>query len=748
MDTEEYNWLGVALPFDVGANKVMVTPLAFYDEEVASWQPIDASDRKRYFPNEGKVIIFEREWFGCEPNRLYQFWPEMNRQSKVSPDAPSYAKYWASQSPTPTSLAEVLDWTTLAASADLPAILAQQGALKHVYAQRIYIRHDTHLYGPIHIDQQTGLPREYAQSNVTGGPLLLVRVHMASSKALFHVTVGDTRVVLLDEQYLDAPRGEADWSLPQVVIKRVLEASNKLPPTTHEDERLVDRRIKQLARANSQEGLEALRLPLATLERAQHIIGDQQGILETLDTVSELIIGLPALRPRVDAVIAQEAQARADEVAREITARLAEEQEHVVQAQAEVRAAQGRLVALSAEIAQAQEHKARLQRDLAAFEAQMAQRVEALRAEPMQALAELHVASALLPTLGAFDGGLPSNAVQRHNAGAVSLVATAQSNLNGTLVPDAPGRNGVTWHASEHVETLATPDTLKRQWIAAARRAEVRSQEVRACAAVLLAGSIPVPVGDGAAAALHALGDVLAGGRVWNVPVPITALSPVDLFGSIDPATHQFIPAAGALADIVLAAEEHPNDLGLVIFEGWDRVPGMPTYVPLLRQYMEAQRHMAGDRAPAPLSLFHPRALAADDPYAALAWLSWPANLLIAGVLDEADSSFPIPPECASWMVRPETTRKSQRLPHPEDGANVLSIGASVWASWSKNVRGDDAMSPSSDSGEQHAGAALLEASLRLWGTPTEAELRALVNASDWNANGQGRARMEGRLQS
>lgn len=287
-------------------------------------------------------------------------------------------------------------------------------------------------------------------------------------------------------------------------------------------------------------------------------------------------------------------------------------------------------------------------------------------------------------------------------------------------------RSVIEWSNAASALAEHTPTALKSLWIQAARRFGARSKDVRADAASLLAGLIPVPRGSGASSALRAFGDMFAGGRIWTIPVSVTTLGTGDLFGMADQVTRQFLPAAGALADIVLAAYEHPDDLGLVIFEGLDRVPGMPTYAPLLRHYVGVQRHIIGGPAPAPLNLFHPHAFAPDDPYAALAQFSWPSNLLIAAILDEVESSFPVPLECENWMVRPETGIAKL---HEETVSGVATaINFSVWMDW----RRDLCRSVQSDAPTTFF-SALLEASLRAFGPANQEEIDTLITAYERN---------------
>lgn len=700
MDTENYIWVGLTQPRDVGPNKALITPLAFYDHETDTWESVDHGARKHYFPNDGKVIVFEREWAGHEPNRIYRFQPEPNTQSTLNPESPGFAKYWVRRPLSDTSLSCVLDWSASTTTVNLPAAFAERSPFLDVPTHRIYIRHGAQIYGPIQLDPISRHPREYMQSTDTGGPPLMVKVYSFASQALFHITVNDERIALLDEDRLNEPRGEADWSLPQVVLKRVLDASKKLTPNELDGSALVDRRIKELASVASERGPEAFKLSPSTVERAKRIVSNQQAVLAALDDIDDTILGLPALKPQIEAAIAAETLKHKGEIERAANAQLADELSQLAQTQTAVTEARAQLDALNAEITAAQALKERQTQEFAAFESALAQRLESLRTEPMQALADLQLTSLLLPKMmerGAAPAPVGNGSRETTLAPAKQSAAMLPDVLEQAIIPRShfgvsDVRNAIEWDHSADILADHTPTALKSHWLPVARRFGTRSKDLRASAASLLAGYIPVPSGSGASAALRAVGDMFAGGRVWTIPVSVTTLGTSDLFGAIDQGTHQFIPASGALADIALAAREHPDDLGLVIFEGLDRVPGMPTYAPLLHQYMDVQRRLLGGPAPATLNLFHPRAFMADDPYEALARFIWPANLLIAGILDEAESSFQVPPECENWMVRPETGIVKLR----EDVVSgvATAIDFSEWVKWRRdvyrNAKGDE----------------------------------------------------------
>lgn len=747
MDTEEYQWLGIVMLADVKPKVAMITPLAFYDPEAGEWEPVDGAARAHCFPNAGKATIFDREWYGRVPDQLYQFSPQLNHRPALNTESPQHARFWVPRAPEPAPLAQVLDWTSrVARPEDLPDALVSWYADRGCYTPRIYVRHGDLLFGPIQLDEDSRQPREFAQSTATGGPQMLVHKYSGWASACVDLTIEGDHVVLVDGDLLGAPDGEDDWSPPQVVIKHVLEASNTLSSTIQEEGRLVDRRIRELARLSSQEGPEALRVSLATLRRAQHIVDHQQEHVIHLADLGSALVNLPALKPRMDAAIDQAVQARSETIA--LAARQQAEQtlQHLEEVRAEVAQAETRLEAVEAEIAHAQEHKQQLQGELEAFERHLSDRIDQLRAQPLQALADLQLVGALLPVLSGGGTRSPAGMLQTRLLPHIDVSSSQEQRNNGSALPPPMAAGGWCTNATD-CEPGSQPEELKRHWVRVAQHYGTRSQAVRACAAALLAGLVPAPCGERSLAALRAVADVVASGRIFVVPVPVTALSPLDLFGGIDPESRAFIPAAGALADVILASQAHPDDLGLVVLVGLDRVPGMPTYMPLLRHYVETQASSSDDRPPSlPVGLFHPRALVEGDPYAGLAWLQWPPNLLLAATCDESDgAAFPVPVACRSWLVRPEAGPAQMRV-HAE-GTSMPSLAfvpAAVWKAWGQAVCQQIATN-GQQGGEEDSlpGEVLLRAAMTQLGTHDELDISAVIQASHWQEDDGSRANGE-----
>ena len=195
-------------------------------------------------------------------------------------------------------------------------------------------------------------------------------------------------------------------------------------------------------------------------------------------------------------------------------------------------------------------------------------------------------------------------------------------------------------------------------------------------------------------ALLYAVARIITGGRTWSISVPLTATSPLDLFGSIERERRIFIPAAGGLADIVLEAQKHPQELALLVLEGIDRVPGLPVSVPLLQQYHEIRQATGTILRPSPINLFHPRAIEQQDPYRELAQFIWPDNLLLAVTCDSEAYSLRLPSICNPWLIPVQATETKPRADTPSHIPPISQVPFNIWRIWQQEARRQAALLP------------------------------------------------------
>lgn len=684
-NTEDYEWLGIVYPDDVKPKVAFITPLAFYDDDM--WNPIQQKDTFYYFPNNGKAAVFAKDFSTSKIGRLCYFRPERNPLLS-SPEVTRYSHYIVNGELEFEPLSQILNWTPRAKeSLELPDLLEEGVKIIDCFSQRIYIRYQDYLFGPIQLECTADQlrPFEYVHSSSTGGHPLLVSVYEVPEDSAI-LKLGDVphHHYFLNENVLPSPVDQEDWSQPQVVIKRVLKASNDVLSNIENDSRLVDRRLRELTRLSSSDGPPALQIEQATLARAQYIMDHQ---MERLNDLRILVEELPAEHPLLQAVREQEIQLRLTEIERQAEARiqsqmdrLKELQRDLQEAEARVQTEHAHLQELQNNIQEAEEQKAQAQGALEIFEREMQQRVERLREEPLRVLAEIQMAASLFPMLER--NGRSANEMLAQQVYGPYSTHNHQSVQHRFSVEDA-----LTWISDDSTEAIGADLSAiaPNFWVRFAQQAKVKSNDIRVCVAALLTGFIPMVNGQAAMSLMRSVTQAIASGRAWSVPVPLTALTPLDLFGMIDTERHMFIPTAGGFADIILQARKHPRELALVILEGLDRVPGMPVYVPLLRQYLESRQIGSVAKRSTPLNLFHPRTLVPDDLYLELARFTWPSNLLLAVTCDSDLSSVPLPSTCDPWFIRLEAEHSSGNV-SPSTSASSSHVPLDVWQRWEQEI--------------------------------------------------------------
>ena len=318
---------------------------------------------------------------------------------------------------------------------------------------------------------------------------------------------------------------------------------------------------------------------------------------------------------------------------------------------------------------------------LNAFEHAVRERLATLKEEPLRVLAELQITASLFPML------VDESRQSPYEMRIPSPYSSVARNSSDAKLEETVSMSGLDWGLQDNSESIQVElhELQLKRWSQIAQQTGANPKDVRICAAAFLAGLIPALAGDAAIPTLRAVTQVIANGRVTIAPVPLTALTTLDLFGAIDSHRRAFVPSNG-LADCILEAQEHPDELVVVILDGIDRVPGMPTYVPLLRQYIEARQHegCAGNKTP--VHLFHPRAVTASDPYLKLAWFTWPSNVLLATMLDDDQHSLASPSICDCWLVYGEKTLKKDAAFSPKTVPICSSVSLERWRIWEEEV--------------------------------------------------------------
>jgi hypothetical protein len=158
-------------------------------------------------------------------------------------------------------------------------------------------------------------------------------------------------------------------------------------------------------------------------------------------------------------------------------------------------------------------------------------------------------------------------------------------------------------------------------------------------------------------------------------------LEPADLLGRIDPHSRQFIPHAAGLVDLLLFAQQpdQTDKLFLVVLEGVNRAAVDSYLLPILAEYRSALCTVEG-RA---LSLAHPAAFSAGDPYAVAARLRWPSNVLLAGTLTDGVVRLPLP--ASLWndaCYIPVESLSNSMVQLQSAQAPRTSVAVHAWKEW------------------------------------------------------------------
>ncbi|RAQ97693.1 hypothetical protein [Thermogemmatispora tikiterensis] len=708
IDVESYQWIGIIHQDNLKENVAFLTPLAFFDDESRTWEPLTWQAHKSCFPNAGKVAWPRgpSEW---RSELLYSFRVEPAQGREEFKDSPTYSYYRIAGSPwpSPEGLAQVLDWSTTPRER-LVARLSESFT-RPCYTKTIYIQHGRQLYGPIPLDSERLRPLAY--SNGTTEQTLHVSVcdppQDEQAILTFQLDNGEELRLLAVEPR--AGTEQQDWSPPGVIIKQLIKAHRMLSQVGDDDLGQMRYVLKAFKHALSTQEPSVCPLLPDTVARACLLLQEEEQAIASLAEFSDFLLQLPTVQRQLKAACEEASQQayeaalqqvrqeltlfrhkQEESIARELEARFAEQRQQLAAGQRQLDRLTHSLKEASDELELYEEEiinkkkeietqKRLLQKEeaqLQAFEAHFRQRLEELQQQPLEALSQVLADHWLLAASAGRDSrpgsssdmGSGRGTGPAHPQSAEQLWPELAKAGSGKFIPDP--------------STLLDLVTVRQ----AARQHGAKPAAVRLCILALLAGLIPTLSGPVALATLEALSLVLSAGRLCRVAIPLTAMQPLDLFGQLRPTERLFLPASSSLADTVLWAAEHPEQLAIVVLEGLDRLPGAPVYVPLLQQYIALQQRPAA--RPTPVPLFHPQALPSDDPYRSLAAFRWPGNLLLTATCDDDLHSLPLPKITRGWLVHLDPSqltlnRNQQQLNGRQERSE---IAATDWHRWRLTV--------------------------------------------------------------
>jgi hypothetical protein len=727
-DGESYLWIGIIQKDDQKDRVAFLTPLAFFNDEFQRWELLVYQTRKRFFPNAGKVAwpLGPVEW---TPELLYSFRVEPAYSREDFKDSPTYAQFriagWPA--PSPEGLAQVLDWS--ATPRERLVTRLSEPFTRSCYTKTIYIQHGQQLYGPIHLDEQRRRPLAYTDGSTE--QTLYVTVSDLDEEAMITLALDNgERLRLLTIE--PAGSKQEDWSPPGVIIKQVIAAYKQPLVRDHAFDQTLHS-LKTLKYDLSSQTPMALALRPNTLARARALLEDEVQAISALEQFSDFLLQLPAVQQLLAAACekaCQQAYQEAQEQARQNMAQFRREQEEAITRELEARFAeqcqrladgQKQLDDLEKSIDEAKTALAIYEdeienknRSIQNYEEkareigeQLQQRLEELRRQPLAILSQALMGRWLLE--------------------ASTSAASTDFKRGSDTGSRSDSRTGATHHHHHHSTEALWPELSDARPIEAITDAEqllslatirpaalgsgVLPEAVRCCIVALLAGLIPTLSGPYALATLEALSLVLSAGRLCRVPIPLSATQPRDLFGQLSTTGHLFLPDGSFLADTVLWAADHREQLVIVILEGLDRVPGVPVYVPLLQQYIEMQRRPTA--TPTSVPLFHPQVLPLDNPYRPLAAFRWPPNLLLTATCDCDLHSLALPQVTRGWLAYPKPgPQVSQLFQHQSNGVPARrEVMAQNWRDWRLTV--NKALAEAAYNGESAGALAAITAILK-----------------------------------
>lgn len=433
-----------------------------------------------------------------------------------------------------------------------------------------------------------------------------------------------------------------DWASDDEVFRHVLARLRKWDPDYGKAVDISDRAIARISAilASSVTDAQSLEYHRHRVDRTKNYIARAQASAELMECAKEVLAHGPL----------------ADEIDRQrdlLLSAIRQEVEETVAA--EFSAKRAELESIGRKVASRLDDVARLDRELAEKRSALEARVEELEAEIEQRVRRaMERPEAILADV----------ALARVFARAAGTSRSAGSPTPRGSDPTMPAAPAV----ADERELITS---LERSFLVH----EAPMSLVRPLHASFLAGLVPLVAGPLSFDTLRAYAQGVCSADVHCVPISPGCLEPLDLFGRIDPASGQFVPSPGDLADYLAQARGRTR-LSLVVLDGVTRAGADSYLLPLLDCVYDAARGVP----PRTLDLIPVGTLTFSGRDPGLRKFSWPPNVLLAGIVRQGTSSFAPPPEVwarASFLVPGACSRSTVR---PE------SIHPDAWASQRQSV--------------------------------------------------------------
>jgi hypothetical protein len=627
-----------------------------------SWHRIE--DAVNEFPNRGYVT-----WYESPPealkNTIWQFKVEHQTYDPLKPNHDAFRVH-----PLPSPPKEIIDMRQVGDADLVRQQLSHEGVqLSFVPSKHLYVwvqdKDWVAWIGPLQLihSKETGA---WAVDQVQlESPLMCFLP--APDHQVVYLNINGRRLFLCPGAKPGSRIGQIDWSSDTTVLKRVIQRQHSIAPAYKND-------LKHIVEQFSNNGLIGADTFLENqrLQRARLIASGLLQRQETVEFLVEDLLNIHSIESQIDEV----KNAVSRETESQVRAKLGKELAHVEELKSEKTNIEEEIKRLKRE---RDEQRSALETEVqnreANLESALKERLQKLMSQPEQALADIAVYRAAL--------GINTSG-QNHPETSPPVVEGTGS------IPSSISHSPSLSFERDQATVVQEPQQFRQSLRNALRARSMSASIARPLHSAFLSGAMPVLVGSGSLEALEAYASCVAGGIVRWLPISAATIEPNDLLGRVSPATGRFIPQAGGLIDLLIHATTTDN-LFLVILDGINRAAVDAYLTPILSCYSDAW-HGEQRRA---LPVFHPKAVTAGDPYSSVAWLQWPSNVLLAGVLTEGVAV--VSPPQAFWgstvllhLGQFDKENKRDVENRTSLPADVSIVSTSTWSQWRESVFSTD----------------------------------------------------------
>jgi len=576
------------------------------------------------FPNRGLV-----SWKGVLPSlEVGTLWQFRVEDQDFEPANPQHEAFCVA--PGASAAREVIDLRPYGAVEDLRLLATESGIpLRFVPSETVFlwIAENTWV-GPVHLHRaESG--RWLVRGGQDGQPLPPLPLNRAAlAQDVESLNIQGVRQLLVPGGQPGPRIGSIDWSPDAIVVKRVLNRIRKQDAQLAETLQLTQKSIDRAAELiTANESV----LQEQQIHRAAGIVHRMTERTQVSSEFMTELLGVPAVARKIEE--AKQEAIRAAEASFE--ARMIGEQQLLDELQRKVAGSQQALKGLKEQIAH---HEEELRQQTDAISDETKARLRTILEKPASFLADIAIVKAAL-ALTEQDG---------HPAPKVGHAPNANFS---TTPPYPPVTQFVKWELGSQIQDAKQ---LRLILNTSFRDAGFSVATVRALHSAFMCGRVPVLYGPDSYEVLKTYAARVAAARILWLPISPGLLEPSDLFGRTEPQSGRFAPRLGGLLDLVLEASKLEG-LCMVVLDGVNRSAVDAYLSPLIACYLDSQQDTNGRQ----LAIAHPAALGNDNPYASVATLSWPQNVLLAGVL--ANDVASLSPSPGFWLNSPLVCVEAKR---------------------------------------------------------------------------------------